>query len=351
MTDPLDTIYKTIIDRMIRGKVVPLLGAGVNLCERPEDECFRPDASQYLPSGVELAEHLANQFYYEESENARDDVVKTLRKVSPDLAESDPSLFEKAVDSIVKLTGEKKNLVRISQYIDIIVGSASLYDELHSIFDAEYPPTRLHTFLATLPKFLREKGHTPRYQLIVTTNYDDLLERAFNEADEPYDVVTYIAEGPSRGKFLHWPYQGNVKLIENPNMYGEISTEQRSVILKLHGTVNREEKEKDSFVITEDHYIDYLTRTNISNLIPAPLVATLRNSHFMFLGYSLSDWNLRVILHRIWTSQALTYKSWAIQMNPNQLDKQFWNKKNVDIIEVPLEKFLNRISDHLQVHY
>jgi hypothetical protein len=348
MSDPQDAIYKTIIQQMINGKVVPLLGAGVNLCERPEGECFKPDAFQYLPSGVELAEHLANRFYYQESENAREDVIKILRKVCPDLAESDPTLFEKTVERLVKLTVETKNLVRISQYIDIVVGSASLYDELHAIFDAEYPPTSLHTFLATLPNILREKGHTPKYPLIVTTNYDDLLERAFKEADEPFDVVTYIAEGPDRGKFLHWPYQGDVELIEKPNEYDKISIEQRSVILKLHGTVDRKQKDKDSFVITEDHYIDYLTLTNIGKRIPAPLLAKLRTSHFMFLGYSLTDWNLRVILHRIWTSQALRYNSWAIQVNPNQLDKKFWNKKNVDIIEVPLDKFLKRISNYLQ---
>ena len=40
------------------------------------------------------------------------------------------------------------------------------------------------------------------------------------------------------------------------------------MILKIHGAVDRVDAERDSYVITEDHYIDYLTRTDISNLMP-----------------------------------------------------------------------------------
>jgi hypothetical protein len=87
------------------------------------------------------------------------------------------------------------------------------------------------------------------------------------------------------------------------------------VILRLHGAVDRVGSEWDSFVITEDHYIDYLTRADISNLLPVTLAARLRRSHYLFLGYRLRDWNLRVILHRIWGQQRLTYKSWAIQQD------------------------------------
>ena len=46
------------------------------------------------------------------------------------------------------------------------------------------------------------------------------------------------------------------------------------------------------------------------------LTAKLRKSHFLFLGYGLRDWNLRVILHRIAGEQRLNYKSWAIQRHP-----------------------------------
>jgi len=66
--------------------------------------------------------------------------------------------------------------------------------------------TSLHRFLATLPAVLRAEG-CPPYQLIVTTNYDDVLERA-QVAGEPFDLVWYAAEGEQRGKFWHLPPDG-----------------------------------------------------------------------------------------------------------------------------------------------
>ena len=37
------------------------------------------------------------------------------------------------------------------------------------------------------------------------------------------------------------------------------------MILKIHGAVDRDEPKEDSFVITEDNYIDYLTATDVAS--------------------------------------------------------------------------------------
>jgi hypothetical protein len=306
--DPLDAHYRMVIKAITDGRVVPFLGAGVNLCGRPEGIAWQ--RGQYLPNGGELAAYLAGSFGYP--------------------------------------PGDVQDLVRVSQYVAVVTGSGPLYEELHSLLDADYPPTPLHQFLATLPAVLRDKGYPSRYQLIVTTNYDDVLERAFQAAGEPFDLVSYLAEGEQRGKFLHWPPGGEAQLIERPNEYRGLALDQRTVILKIHGAVDRVNPEGDSYVITEDHYIDYLTRTDISNLVPVTLAAKLRKSHFLFLGYSLRDWNLRVILHRIWGQQKLTYKSWAIQCNPQSLDQEFWRKRDVDILDVRLEDYVAALSERVQ---
>src|SRR5205085_3034638 len=90
------------------------------------------------------------------------------------------------------------------------------------------------------------------------------------------------------------------RLIHRPNKYGDLPTTERAVILKIHGAVDRTNSDEDSFVITEDDYLDYLTRADISSLLPVSLAARLRKSHYLFLGYRLRDWNLPVILHRLW---------------------------------------------------
>ena len=312
--DPLDAHYRTVVKGLLDGRVVPLLGAGVNLCGRPPEAQF--EIGKYLPNGQELALYLADRFSYPDDDQAE--------------------------------------LLRVSQYASILEGSGPLYEELHHVFDADYPPTPLHAFLAGLPPFLRERGLPPRYQLIVTTNYDDALESAFRNEGEPFDLVTYIAEGPHRGSFVHNPPDEAPRLIERANQYTELPVDargnpERTVILKIHGTVDREvPSDWDSFVITEDHYIEYLTKSDISAFMPATLAAKMKRSHFLFLGYSLRDWNLRVILHRIWGEQHLSYNSWAIQLNPARLEQEFWDKRNVEIFNVSLEEYVERLAARMQ---
>jgi len=308
MPDPLDAHYQTVIKAMLDGRLVPFFGAGVNLCDRPQGVAWQQ--GQYLPSGGELSEYLANNFGYP----------------APD----------------------KFDLLRVSQYVAVVNGTGPLYEELRKLFDADYPPTHLHQFFAVFPAVLRSKNCPARYQLIVTTNYDDVMERALKAAKEPYDVVTFVAEGEQRGKFWHQPPEGDARVIDKPNEYRDVSLDKRTVILKIHGAVDRMNAERDSYVITEDDYIDYLTRTDISNLIPVTLAAKLRKSNFLFLGYGLRDWNLRVILHRIWGEQKLSYKSWAVQLSPAQVEAEFWRKRDVDILDARLQDYVAQLDERLQ---
>jgi hypothetical protein len=247
----IEAHYRQVAKAMVlEGRVVPLLGAGVNLCGRPENEGWGHGTS-YLPSGSELARHLADFFDYPEA---------------------------------------GRDLVRVSQYVSVVLGDAPLYDELHEVFAAEYTPTPLHVFLASVPALVTRQDSPPhdRYQLVVTTNYDDALERAFEAAGEEYDLVSYVADGDDRGKFRHRPPGDESVVIDRPNEYAELSLERRTVILKIHGAIDRADRDRDSYVITEDDYIDYLTRTDISGLVPMTLAAKLKTSHILFLGYTAS---------------------------------------------------------------
>ena len=101
-----------------------------------------------------------------------------------DLAEHLAKAFSVPDDRPVDLT-------RISQYVATMQGSGPLYDELHTRFEEAVEPSPLHRFLARLPALLRERGAP--HQLIVTTNYDLALERAFEEVGEELDIVSYVA--------------------------------------------------------------------------------------------------------------------------------------------------------------
>jgi DNA-binding SARP family transcriptional activator len=235
-------------------------------------------------------------------------------------------------------------LPRVAQYVAVMKGSGPLYDELHALFDADATPTPIHQFFASLPPFLRARG-VP-HQLLVTTSYDLALEAAFLEAGEEFDVVSYVAAGPQRGKFCHIAPDGTGHLIDLPNTYAtELSLEQRTVILKLHGQVDRgPDREWESFVVTEDDYIDYLSQADLAAAVPVALAAKLRRSHFLFLGYRMADWNLRVILNRLWGDQPLTYRSWAVQPEPMPLEREFWRHRDVEVNELPLEQYVEVLA-------
>jgi DNA-binding SARP family transcriptional activator len=239
------------------------------------------------------------------------------------------------------------DLARVSQYVATMQGSGPLYDELHARFEAAVEPGPLHRFLARLPALLREQGAP--HQLIVTTNYDLALERAFEEEGEELDIVAYVAAGVHRGRFWHRPPGEPPRPIDVPNTYAtELSLDRRTILLKLHGAVDPlPEREWESFVITEDDYIDYLGRSELTAVVPVSLAARLRRSHFLFLGYEMADWNLRLILNRIWGERPVAYRSWSVQRSPSPLAQAFWRRFDVSALDVDPQSYVELLERRL----
>ena len=177
-----DRHFSLVAELLENGEIVPFFGAGANLCDRPDKAAW--ELGRYAPSGGELASKLATSSQYPDTD----------------------------ID-----------LLRVSQYVDATLGERRLYRYLHEVFDSNYPPTSLHRLFARLPALLREQGR-PQL-LLLTSNYDDLLERALQEAGEAVDVVWYEAKrGPMQGRFLHRPPGGDIVPIERPNEYTKISS-------------------------------------------------------------------------------------------------------------------------------
>jgi hypothetical protein len=311
-TIPDEDHYWRVASRVLDGYVIPFLGAGANLAERPPNTAW--ERGKYLPSGAELAELLARRSRYPET---------------PD------------------------DLLRVSQYVDAMFGEGVLYQYLHQTFNEDYPSNHLHRLLAQLSGTLRDRG--TRCQVIMTTNYDDALERAFRDAGEEYDLVWYEAKRGERcGKFIH-RRPGEVPVaIDVPNEYDGFDLSKRTVILKLHGAVDRDDPHGDSYVITEDDYIKYLTQGDFSGQIPITLREAMTECHFLFLGYSMRDWNLRVILNRIWGQSQLPVKSWAVQIphpqpKQNEIERKLWaDRGDVELLQLALKEYVTSLSDELE---
>jgi hypothetical protein len=318
--DPLRSHYSRIAQRLSEGRLVVVLGDEVNLCGRPTDSFWGPGESGFLPSMEELARHLARDVDY-------------------------PGSLD-------------RSLVTVSQFFATIDSPAALRDAVRKFFDADFPPTALHHILARLPGAFRERGSPARYPVLVTTNYDDGLERALIAAGEPFDLLTYNGGHPDsrdnsgpEGSFVHRTPDGQVHQIEVANEYGalEFGPEQRFVVLKVHGAIDRADPDNNSYVIAEDDYIDYATGRDIRSLIPPTLLKRLRKSHLLFVGYSPRVWSLRVFFRRIWPEDRFDQVSaWAVGQKRDTLDERFWRKRGVDVLDVSLESFV--VGMEAEVH-
>jgi DNA-binding SARP family transcriptional activator len=222
-------------------------------------------------------------------------------------------------------------LARISQAVAVLNGSGPLYDALHTLVAGDGEPTGVHRFLARLPALLRERegGHP----LLVTTGYELALERALEEAEESYDTVCYLASGEMRGSFCHILPGGAANVIERPNAYtAGLDLDARTVLLHLQGRIDQShERAWESFAVTEDDFIHY---GNVGRRLPVALAARLRRSHLLLLGYTLSTWTLRVVLERLWGSEPLPYRSWSVHAGPQPLEREFWRRRDVEVIDM-----------------
>ena len=120
------------------------------------------------------------------------------------------------------------------------------------------------------------------------------------------------------------------------------------MILKIHGAIDRGDEARDSFVVSEDDYIEYLTHSNLSQLVPVSVLRAAEAQPFLFLGYRMRDWNLRVMLHRLFRERDHGYRSWAVQLAPDMVDEELWSRREVDVVDVALSEYVEELTRQLE---
>lgn len=305
--------YGEILDLLETGQVIPFLGAGVNFGMRTTAGAkWDEKAPTFLPSGAELSKFLASKSNF-------------------------PSTDER----------DRSDLAKVASYFAETSARSRLRQRLHEVFDRDFEPCGIHSYLASLDK----------PQLIVTTNYDDLTEQAFIRAGKPYDLVIHPTDRKDIGaSVLWWRYQAAAPETVAPNKLF-IELDKTTVIYKMHGTVDRQLKQWDSYVITEEDYVDFLSRMMGQTAVPAQFMRHFRTRHFLFMGYGLNDWNLRVVLNNLRSvlpganeqpgevEEEEDLRSWAIQFSPSDLEVELWSARKVRIYNVDINEFVKRMQE------
>ena len=299
------------IARLLQGgRVIPFLGAGVNT--RPPDAAAWTRDARFLPRGAELARELADINGFPSDEDR-----------------------------------DRADLAKVASYGVESLGRLWLRDTLREVFDRDYEPCDIHSYLASVP--------TPL--LIVTTNYDDLTERAFERAGRPYGLVVHPTDNDDYAASVLWTRHGEAEPVPvRPNLL-QIDLATTTVIYKMHGTVYRHAPAEaasawDSYVITEDDYVDFLSRMTGQTAVPSVFIRHFRDRQFLFLGYGLNDWNLRVVLRNLRNvlpevdaaagggARRGQQPSWAIQFRPSPLECALWDARGVKIYDMGIDDFV-----------
>lgn len=254
-------------------QLVPFLGGEANLSGR--DGLPWSLGSPFPPTPQDLAEHLASRFPF------------------PD--------------------GHQRTLARVAQYMAWMRSESTLYRDLTEVFVTPLAPTPLHRLMARVAGALVNRSPSRHQHLLfISSNYDSVLEESLTGQGVPYHLLTYEPEPSGGGRFRHTPPGGDPAtqgtLVLAPNKH-DLDADGAAVVIKLNG--GRVTTVPSSVLVTEDQFIEYAPREEIQNLLPHAIKAQLAQSHFLFLGYSLQDWPVRLILNRMGNRQRNLH-AWAV---------------------------------------
>lgn len=164
---------------------------------------------------------------------------------------------------------------------------------------------------------------------IWTTNYDDLLEKAYQRGNYDLEVVT------------------NDKQLNNTDL-------SKTQLIKMHGSLSNISDDYDDIILLESQYENYEeSRKDIYNL----LKNDIRNKSFLFFGVSFNDINMRRIWASIWNHKKAGHPSFLFTVPPGGEKEdekkiyEYWKRDlaryGIEVVEMEtyndINKFLNKI--------
>lgn len=197
---------------------------------------------------------------------------------------------------------ESLDLKRVSLCYEIKgPGRSELVDFLDRHVQKDKKPSPALEMLADLP-----------FKIIITTNYDSLFDTALVKFDKKPHIFVYSVPKPD--------------LLDDP-------TTKRPLLFKMHGNID----DRDSIVITDEDYITFVQQmTQKEGLHPVPETVLYRMMRWptLFVGYSLHDYNLRLLFRTLHAkfdskrkSSGSTRKSYSIDESPDDLILQVWQNQ------------------------
>lgn len=271
---------------------------------------------QLAPSSWQLARRLAETLRLEPLRPVGD----TLRLLlAEDRSRTDHLEIVKCVGDVMGLSRSVPQLLTVASYFNQQQDREELVHALADRFTRVRQVTPIQEVVAQCAdQFVSAKnsshasGEKADY-LIITTNYDRLMELHLTECRVPTCVLRVDRHSrvlvdfmPGTQDFLQL---SNDKFAELVRTYKEddfASAHRRAskfsladkshslaMVYKIHGCPVTDEP-LDNVVISDQDYVMFIQKNGANNeLIPAYVQQRAMSSGFLFLGYSFADWNVR----------------------------------------------------------
>ena len=205
------------------------------------------------------------------------------------------------------------------------------YERLPEELQPDCPPEDVSALLETVgweplvsddPNDPHEVLASLNLPLYVTTNPDSFMAAALatHGRDPQREICPWHRD-------LDWL---SSRFEDDPNY---VPTPDAPLVYHLFG----HDEVPESLVLTADHYLDFLVKISAEmERIPTYIRGALANSTLLFIGYSLYDWEFRVILRGLVATlnQRRRFKHVAVQ-----LDKTSGDAKSVDAVQHFLRQY------------
>ncbi|MEA2204134.1 MAG: hypothetical protein QOE77_910 [Blastocatellia bacterium] len=317
---------------------------------------------EYPPSAGELAQLFSLRSSYTSFSR----IAKSLAGLFPDqLLTStldDQVAALQLLARVTRIAYPPEALTSITSYFEKSMSREDLWNLLYRVFEKKKRPTATHELLAEAASYHLGQDGAIDY-LIITTNYDSLMETALDALQVPYIVLT-TKRGNDRRVLMHCSetVKGKVGLEKkyNNTTFSKDFTVMKSqsvvIIYKMHGSLGAGSTiDDEGLVISDNDYVDYVTQmSKAEGVIPVHVSTLMNMKSLWFLGYSLSDWNVRSIYETIKRksnpNNSDRIRDYSVMYSVGDFEKLFFDKNNIQIYEASLNDFVGGIVANLPMN-
>ena len=157
---------------------------------------------------------------------------------------------------------------------------------------------------------------------IATTNYDLIIERAYEAATVPTQELVPFLSNNDRVDY---------KLRNNNSV----------PYLKLHGCISRSEDPDLPLILTVDQYI---THRNHRNKLYERLAEYGSQYPIVFVGHSLTDQSLRQILLELTNESLSRPRYYVVTPDPSERQVRLWESKKITALQGTFQMFLEELN-------